>query len=204
MLRLVVYAISIDDVRDIFRAPPELAEGLRAVVAERFAPPAPRRRSWLGPVMRRDPSTEVDPASPLSTDVDALLAGAYIPPERAPQSWQILEVWLEALSAAHRSLPWDAEAFDRVEWDLARCGLNSDYSLRSLAERQLGVPLRPLPGQVVGYAKHVHAVEALEDYRRVLAHPELTDEARGWLSPVVEVLAAVEADESLDVAVVGG
>lgn len=203
MLRLGVYAISIDDVRDIFRAPPELAEGLRAVAAERFAPPQPPRRSWFAPLMRRDPATEVDPTSPLRTDVDALLTGAYIPPDRTAQSWRILTAWLEELAAEHRSLPWDAEAFDRVEWDLGRCGLNSDYSLRSLAERQLAVPLRPLPGQVVGYAKRVHALEALEDYRRVLANPECAPESHAWLEPVVEVLEAVAADERLDVAVVG-
>lgn len=203
MQRLVVYAISIDDVRDIFRAPPELAEGLRTVAEERFAPPRPPRRTWFAPLMRRDPATEVDPSLPLRTDVDALLAGAYIPPERAAQSWQILSAWLEEMAAEHRSLPWDAEAFDRIEWDLARCGLNSDYSLRSLADRQLSVPLRPLPEQVVGYAKRVHAIEALDEYRRVLANPECAPESRGWLEPVAEVLEAVREDERLDVAVVG-
>ncbi|MFD0866055.1 hypothetical protein ACFQ06_09555, partial [Tessaracoccus lubricantis] len=165
--------------------------------------PRPTRRNWFGPLMRRDPATEVDPRLPMRGDVDALLTGAYIPPDRMAQSWQVFLAWLDDLSAARREIPWDPAAFERVEWDLARCGLNSDYSLRSLADRQLAVPLRPLPGQVVGYAKRVHAVEALEDYRRVLANPELTDEARGWLEPVVEVLEAVSADDRLDVAVVG-
>ncbi|MCG6568629.1 hypothetical protein [Tessaracoccus sp. ZS01] len=203
MHRLVVYAISIDEVRDIFRAPVPLAERLRAVAAERFAAPQPSRRHWFGPLMRRDPANEVDPSLPQRTDVDALLTGAYIPPDRMAPSWHLFQAWLDELSAARRDIPWDAETFDRVEWDLARGGLNSDYSLRSLADRQLAVPLRPLPGQVVGYAKRVHAVEALEDYRRVLTNPELSDEARSWLQPVVEVLEAVASDERLDVAVVG-
>lgn len=203
MQRLVVYAISIDDVRDIFRAPEPLAERLRAVAAERFAEPKPPRRSWFGPLMRRDPATEVDPSRPLRTDVDALLTGAYIGPDRTAQGWRILHAWMEELSAAHRSIAWDAEAFDRIEWDLAKCGLNSDYSLRSLAERQLGSPLRPLPGQVVGYAKRIHALEAIGEYRRVLANPECQPESHGWLEPIVEVLEAVAAGDGLDVAVVG-
>ena len=202
MQRLVVYAISIDDVRDIFRAPPRLAQRLRAVAAERFATPRPARRSWFAPLMRRDPATEVDASQPLSSDVEAMLSGSYIAPQRAPQCWRLFTVWLEELAAAHRSLPWDSEAFEQAEWDLARCGLNSDYSLRSLADRRLAVPLLPQPGQVVGYAKRVHALEALEDYRQVLANPECSPASRAWLEPVVEVLQALRNDERLEVAAV--
>ena len=203
MQRLVVHAMSIDDVRDIFRAPPPLAERLRAVAAERFATPHPSRRTWFAPLTRRDPATEVDASRPLRTDVDALLTGAYIAPERVPQSWTIFMAWLEELSVAHREIPYDGAAFERVEWDLARCGLNSDYALRSLAERQLGVPLRPMPHQVAGYAKRVHALEALEDFRRVLDNPECAAESRAWLEPVVDVLESVAATEGPDVVVVG-
>ncbi|MDO5678264.1 MAG: hypothetical protein Q4G35_12240 [Propionibacteriaceae bacterium] len=203
MQGLVVYAISIDDVRDIFRAPPQLAERLRAVAAERMPAPARPRRSWFAPLMRRDPATEVDPARPSRVDIDTMLTGAYIPPDRLEQSWQLLTVWLEELSAARCTIPWDRDAFDRVEWDLARAELNSDYSLRSLADRPLAIPLRPQPDQVVGYAKRVHAVEALEEYRRVLADPELTDESRAWLEPVAGVLEVVKADERLDAVVAG-
>lgn len=202
MFRLVIFAIGIDDVRDIFGADEALAERLRTVAAARFAEPRPAKRSWFKPMLRRDPDTEVHTGHPLRGDVDALLSGGYIPPERSPQCWALVTAWLEDLSVFHREVAWEPEAFERIEWDLAACGLNSDYSLRRLAERQLGAPLRPLPGQIVGYAKSVHVrdtVAALED---ATGNPELTPESRDFVAPVLEVLK-VAVERGLDVVVVG-
>lgn len=203
MHQLVACAIAIDDVRDIFGASPALAERLRASAAAHFAHPAPERRTWLRPLMRRDPAFAVDPAAPSTPDVDALLAGGYIAPDRVAPSWRILIAWLEELADATRRVPWDAAAFERIEWNLARAGLNSDYSLRSLTDRDLGIPLRPLPGHAAGYAKHVHAVETLAGIRAAFGHPELTDEDRAFLAPIVEVLEVAAGQPRLDVVVVG-
>lgn len=203
MQQLVACAIAIDDVRDIFGASPALAERLRASSAAYFARPAPAHRSWLRPLLRRDPSTAVDPAAPSSADVDALLDGAYIAPDRVAPSWRVLIAWLEELAAATRRVVWDEAAFERTEWNLARAGLNSDYSLRSLADRDLGIALRIQPGQVAGYAKHVHAVETLAGLRAAFDHPELTDEDRRFLTPLIEVLTVASGQPHLDVVVVG-
>jgi hypothetical protein len=203
MQQLVACAIAIDDVRDIFGASPALAERLRASAAARFARPAPERRTWLRPLMRRDPAFAVDPRAPSTPDVDALLAGGYIAPERVAPSWTILIGWLEELSAATRRVVWDAAAFERIEWNLARAGLNSDFSLRRLTDRDLGIPLRPLPGQTAGYAKHVHVVDTLAGLRTAFAHPELTDEDRTFLNPILEVLEVAAGQPHLDVVVVG-
>ena len=203
MLRLLVIAIGINDVRDIFGAAPELADRLRMVAATRFgSPEPPQKRHWFRPMTRTDPETEVRTDKPLRTDVDALLSGASVAPERLAYSWQILTAWIEELSAACAEVPWAPEVFERVEWDLARAGLNSDYSLRRLADRQLGAPLRPMPGQLAGYAKAVHVAETLAALRVALDDPEMTEETASFLAPIVDVLA-VAADRHLDVVLLG-
>lgn len=199
MQQLTLYAIAIDDVRDIFGASPELADRLRRVAATRFAPPPqPKKKGWFKPLMRQDPDSVVDPSQPSGTDVEVLLSGGFVKPDRAAQCWAILTTWLEELATAHVRIPFDPAAFERIEWDLARAGLNSDYSLRNLAERDLALPLRPLPGAFAGYAKHVHVVESLEALREARANPDLTAESIAVVDPILGVLAAVPTDERLD------
>ncbi len=202
MLRLVVFAIAINDVRDIFGADAALAERLRQVAATRFGEATPQKRHWFKPMQRRDPDTEVRTDRPLRTDVDALLSGGYIEPDRTVFCWRILLAWLEELAAARAEVAWEPERFDAVEWDLARAGLNSDYSLRRLADRQIGAPLRPLQGQVVGYAKAVHVAETAEAVKAALADPEMTSETAEFVAPILQVLE-VAAERGLDVVVLG-
>lgn len=152
--------------------------------------------------MARDRDTEVDPSLPNRQDVDALLAGGYIPPERMAASWTLLVEWLEDLASAHRAIEWNPQAFERIEWDLARAGLASDYSLRRLAERALGSPLRVLEGQVVGYAKHVHAVETLTALNQARSSGELEPETAEFIAPIVDVLEVAAGQDALDVVVV--
>lgn len=202
MPSLAVYAIGIDDVRDIFGADDTLAERLRAVAAARFATDPPVRRTWFKPLRRRDPGTEVSPDRPLRGDMEALLAGGYIAPDRLPQCWALFTIWLEELSLAHLELPWEPESFDRAEWDLAAAGLNSDFSLRRLAERQLGVPLRPLEGQVVGYAKALHVAETADALAAALTDPELPEPTHALAAPLLDLLREA-AGAGLGVVVVG-
>jgi len=202
MLRLVTFAIRIDDVRDIFGAEPGLADRLRQVAATRLIGQAPQpKRRWFKPMLRDDPDTQVRTDRPLRGDVDALLAGGFIAPDRLPYCWRVLTVWLEELSAAHAEVPWDVEALNRAEWDLARAGLNSDYSLRRLSDRDLGAPLRPLPGHLAGYAKAVHVAETLVALREALADEEMTRETAVLVAPILDVLT-VAAERGLDVVVV--
>ena len=79
---LRLYAIAINEVRDIFSAPEETATALRAIAADRFAesPPASTGLlSRLGPVFRRAPDAPViRPGVPSGSDVDALLTGRHV------------------------------------------------------------------------------------------------------------------------------
>ncbi|NHB84461.1 hypothetical protein G7085_07190 [Tessaracoccus sp. HDW20] len=138
MLRLVVFAIGIDDVRDIFGAEPGLASRLRQVAADRFGGgPPPAEAALVQADAARRPDTEVRTDRPLRTDVDTLLSGGYVAP-----TGSLLLAGPDGVAGGtvrrHVQVPWDADAFDAVEWDLARAGLNSDYSLRRLADRDLG------------------------------------------------------------------
>jgi hypothetical protein len=202
MERTLFCAVAIDDVRDVFRAPPELAARLRTVAAEAFAPPTPAKRGWLGPLTKRHRPTEVDPSVPSSPDVQALLTGAYVPPDRQRQSWILLNLWLLSLSKATAAVALDPDGWVAVEWELARAGLNSDYAVRSLFDRPLALPLPPLPGQVAGYAKHVHAVETLDALAEAAARADLSPKGRDAVASVVGVLR-VAAEHDLDVVVVG-
>ncbi|HMQ64689.1 MAG TPA: hypothetical protein PJ992_00230 [Arachnia sp.] len=202
MERTLFCAVAIDDVRDVFRAPPELAARLRAVAAEAFAPPTPTKRGWLGPLTKRHRPTEVDPSVPSQQDAHALLTGAYVPPGRQRQCWGLLNLWLISLSRATAAVALDADGWVAVEWELARAGLNSDYAVRSLFDRPLSLPLAPLPGQVAGYAKHVHAVETLDALAEAAARADLSPEGRDAVASVVGVLR-VAAEHGLDVVVVG-
>ncbi len=205
MLELRLFAISINGVRDIFGADAELAARLRGVAAGSFAPPRPERSllDRIGPLFSRPRTTEVDPRNPLPRDVDAVLSGGHIPEDRLAQCWRLLLVWLEDLAA--RDLTITIDGLDAVEFDLARAGLPSDYSLRQLAERELGTALRPLSGQVVGYSKHLHVVETWRQLRRV-RQEERPEFARTMaaVDPLLELLGAIAArpDDILDLVVI--
>lgn len=205
MHTLRLFAISIDAVRDIFGADPTLAEHLRSIAAAHFAPPAPEKPTSLlaklGPLFRRNPAVEVDLSRPLRGDVDALLAGGYVPPDRQSQCWEVLLVWLQDLARAQATL--QMTDLDEREFDLARAGLSADYALRQLAGRQLGIPLWPEPDRLVGYAKHVHAVETLEAMHALQETAEATfADLVASTQPVQQVLTAVAADPALDLVVV--
>lgn len=200
MQRLTLFAIAIDDVRDIFGAKADLADRLRQLAAQHFAPPAPKKRSFWRPLLTRDTELKIDPSLPNSTDVDALLSGGYVPPERMPQCWAILSAWLEHLAAGCASAPWDEEHFEQVEWSLATAGLNADYALRHLAERPLGIPLKAQPGQQVGYAKHIHVTETLAALDEV--SPAAGQDAARLVAALRPALATAAASPGLDVVVI--
>ena len=205
MQELRLFAISIDAVRDIFGADAALAAHLRQVAARHFAP-ASRPRSLverIGPLFARQPSTQVDKRNPTPADVDSLLAGGHVAADRLAPCWRLLLVWLEDLAPLNVTIR--VEGLDQLEFDLARAGLPSDFSLRHLARRELGTALRPVPEQMVGYSKHVHAVETHRQLRILTerAVPEFAS-TMATVAPLMGLLEAVSsrAGRGLDLVVV--
>ncbi len=190
MHRLRLFAITIDDVRDIFGADPEMAAELRTRAARHFMPPRDDRSllGSIGPLRFRHRRTEVDPRRPLAADVEAMLSGGHIPTERLPQCWELLLVWLDALSARHVDMQIDEP--EAVDFELARAGLPSTHSMGSLSGRPLGVSLRPLPSQTVGYSKHGHVVEVSRLLRRV--HDSAGEEFAATMARIEPPLSLLE------------
>lgn len=191
MRAMTLYGLSIDEVRDIFGAPPELAARLREVAAARLSGPKPRRRWGL---FQRNPELEVDPRKPITQDVDALLTGGFVAQERIEPCWLLFETWLGELSAVHVRLEY--ETLETIEFDLARRGLPSTNSIRRLGERALGIPLRPPQDMVTGYSHHAHAVAT----QQALADIDLEtvqDATRGVVEPVLEFLSRLPAGKDV-------
>lgn len=193
------YAVGIDDVRDMFGADETLAAELTEVARAAFPEKPERRRGFL-PLMRRAPGTVIDTAEPSRADLSILLSGGYVAPERMRASWRLFHVLLDHRSAAHIRCPLTTEELDEVEFDLARNGLDSHFSLRRLAERQLGIPLRNHEGHLTGYAKHVHVVETAGALREVI--DDVEPETRRVVEEVLGMCDVVAADEHLDLVVV--
>lgn len=187
MADIRLWAVSISDVRGLFHATGEAAERLRADVAFRVVEPHRRGLfSGLGPMLKRDPAAPVlAPDSPLPSDVDAILHGHFVGPDRLPYSWRILTHWLDGLSASRLSLSLDHVTSQALDFDLARAGVASHYALRTLWARDAALPLRPLPGSEVGYQRYAVATELCEAWRASIGTLEGSEETVtkvvGWL-----------------------
>lgn len=164
MVEIRLYAIGIDEMRDWFGAGPATAATLRGVAAERFRVPAAERRptgmlSKLGPLFRRDPWAPRIPAElPSPSDVETLINAHFVPPERLDAAWTVVGAWLDALAWGRVITVLGATEWRDLEFDLARAGVPSQYAISKLWGLDPSLPLRPVPGTEVGYARHHHAV----------------------------------------------
>ncbi|MFT4218330.1 MAG: hypothetical protein QM619_14265 [Micropruina sp.] len=192
MGELRLYAIGVDEVRDVFCAPPELAAEFRRIVAEEFPPRTlpkpPGMLSKLGPLFRRPPgAVVVGPDTPLESDVANLLAGRFIQPDRQPVAWTLLEAYLAATAWSRHRIELDVTRFNDLEFDLARSGLDPRFGLGKLVNRELGVPLQTYPGLSTGYTPHAVALDAAAAWRNVL--PQLSPPNHAVAEPYAAWLA---------------
>lgn len=160
MGELRLYAIGVDEIRDLFGASPAVAQRFREAVAGAF--PAPEKRSpgmlgKLGPLFKRPPDAPVvRPDRPTEDDVAALLAGRFVSPDRLPAAWAALRAWLESSAWAEHRVSLSEAGFNDLEFDLARAALPPQYGLTKAVANELGIPLRPAPGMIAGYVKYNH------------------------------------------------
>ena len=162
-----LWAVSITEVRSLFHPTGDLAERLRADVP--FHVLAPYKPSWFKPLLKHGPGAPLlAPDSPLPSDVDKLLHGHFVPPDRLVPSWQIVSHWLDRLSSANLRLEIDRGTAERLDFDLARAGVASHFGLRTLWARDAALPLGPLAGSEVGYQRYAVALELGEAWRASL------------------------------------
>ncbi len=180
-----LWAVSITDVRSLFHPTTELADRLRSDVP--FHVLTPYRPSRFLPFLKRDPGAPVLAAdSPRPADVDNLLHGHFVPPDRLVASWQIATHWLDRIAVGALTLDLDRATRDSLDFDLARAGVASHLALRSLWGRDAALPLRPVPGSEVGYQRYAVAVELGEAWRDSIdaleGSAEVVREVSGWLT----------------------
>lgn len=192
MGELRLYAIGVDELRDLFGATPAVAARFREVAADAF--PRPPQRSpgmlgKLGPLFKRPPDAPVVPPDrPTEADVAALLGGRFVSPDRLPAAWAALQAWLERVSWAMFRVAQSEAEFSDLEFDLARAALPPQYGLTKAVANDLGIPLRPAPGLVAGYVKYNH-VEAAS-YAWLQALDQLSAEHRSLAEDYVAFLRA--------------
>lgn len=186
MGELRLFAIGIDEARDMFAATAGLAERLQAT-AQPLYPPPPRKRRMLdklGPLTRT--SLLPDPTVPMPGDADDLLSGRFVRPDRTPAAWVLIEHWLGDLSWGVYDIAVTVTSLDAWDFALARAGLSSTYGIAQLFNEELGFPVRPLPDMHTGYVRHAHVLataQALAECRdRIEGEPVAwTDGLLGWL-----------------------
>lgn len=191
MGELRLYAIGIPELRGIVGAGPLTVE-LREAARRAFTPPqAPRARGLigrLGPIFRRPPDAPVtSPTDPEPRDVDVLLAGAYISPDRMGASWRVLEALVQYRCWGSTRLPLSPQSLDDLDFALARGGVVAAVGLGHLLTSSTGVRLIPVQGLTVGWHPHDKALAMAGAYRAAM--PQIkTDEQREQVGQLVSWL----------------
>jgi hypothetical protein len=143
MGELRLYAIGIEEVRGMFGASPGVAEHLREVAQRVFAPPSVEGRggllSKLGPIFKRVPATPViSPTQPEPRDVEVLLAGAYVPPDRTGATWRLLETLVQGIAWGSTRMRLTAQELNDLDFALARGGASAAPPPEQHAQPQFG------------------------------------------------------------------
>lgn len=181
-----LYAIGLGEVRAMFGAAPPVAEHLRGVAQRAFAPPVEAGRTGLfgklGPIFRKVPATPViSPTQPEPQDVEVLLAGAYVPPDRMGATWRLLETLVQGTAWGSTRMRLTEPELGDLDFALARGGVLSAVGLRHLLNSTTGLTLIPVQGLTVGWHPHAKALAMNEAYRSAL--PQIkTDEQREMIS----------------------
>lgn len=161
----------------MFGAAPSERERLRAVAHRLLAPTPEARRAGgliekLGPIFRRPPAARVvSPTQPVPQDVEVLLAGAYVPPERTGATWRVLETLVQGTAWASTLMSLTPASLDDLDFALARGGVSAAVGLRHLLSTPTSLNLVPVQALTVGYHPYDKALAMAGAYREAI--PEI-------------------------------
>ena len=170
----------------MFGASPAVADHLREVARHAFAPPPEDSRhgllSKLGPIFRRVPATPViSPTQPEPQDVEVLLAGAYVPPDRMGATWRLLETLVQGIAWGSTRMSLTEHSLSDLDFALARGGVSASVGIRHLLENNPSLNLIPVQGLTVGWHRHEKALAMAGAYRSAM--PQIkTDEQREMIN----------------------
>lgn len=169
---LRLYAIGIDEMRGMFGAPPDRAAELRGIAQRAFAPPPDHRTGLLGklgPIFRKVPDAPVlSPTQPVPRDVDVLLAGAYVSPDRSGATWRLLETLVSGMAWGSTRMDLTPQALDDLDFALARGGVSAAVGLRHLLQSTTSVNLVGVSGLTVGWHRYDKALAMAGAYRAAM------------------------------------
>lgn len=174
MGELRLYAIGIDELRGMVGADEAYAAHLRQLAHRALAPEPVGARSGgllsrLGPIFRRVPASPViSPTDPEPHDVDVLLAGAYVPPERAGATWRVLETLVQGMSWGSTKVELSPSQMDDLDFALARGGVSAAVGLRHLLNSTTSVGLLPVTGLTVGWHPFAKVLLMASAYRAAM------------------------------------
>ena len=204
MGELRLYAVGLQEVRGIFGAPDARAAHLREVARRAFTPDAEESRtglfSKLGPIFRRPPAAQViSPTQPEPHDVDVLLAGAYVRPERTGATWRVLETLVCDLAWGSTRMSLTPQALDDLDFALASGGVSSSVGLRHLLDHTPALNLVPVQNLTVGFHRYETALAMAGAYRAAMPQIKTTEQQQminalaGWLDGFVPWAQAAAA-----------
>lgn len=181
-------AVGIDDVRELFSGSEKRIAELRDVT-ERTWPSQRQRRGFMRrPFSRRTVDDPVaHPGVPTQREIDAVSHGRDVPPDRLVAAWVLVGAWLGEHSLGRFEFEVDRVMLEALDFDLATCSVPADLSLRTLFRRPAGLPLKPLPGQLLGYATNTQATAMASHWQAAL--PALNSEHRAVAEPIASWLA---------------
>ncbi|QQY14132.1 hypothetical protein JMX53_07105 [Cutibacterium avidum] len=152
-------AIAIDEVRDMFGADEGLSTKLRKWAEATFSVPVHhhRRSGWRSPFHPLHKPNVEGPMLPVGwptpNDVEDLVRGRFIEPDRLGRCWRLVNEWLTHLSWGWTEIPMSVARLDELDFDLAAVGLSSTCAIKRLMVGEPQIPLRPAPGMRIGYAR---------------------------------------------------
>lgn len=193
-LPLRLWALPVADLRRFFAAPPAEAERLTALaeplMTSTVRPAAPGLLGKLGPLTRKPLDQPVIvPGVPNHHDLAGLLTGRYVEASRLSAAWRIVTAWLDGSATAQRVVGLDPAKLDQLEFDLGRCEVPYDVSIRRLWGHPLEIPLRPVPNQQVGYLPADHVDRLAEHWRQ--ARDDLEPTSLAFVDAVLDFTESV-------------
>ncbi|GAB3711603.1 hypothetical protein [Mariniluteicoccus flavus] len=187
MGRVALYAVGIDEIRDLIGATPETAERVRPLADELWPWSPPARPGLWNRLTRRTPDpVHRDPAAPTPEDIDGVLTGRYATPDRAGAAWMVVEGLTGRLARDQLHLDLESATVEGFDYALARAGAPSEAGLGRLLRADARLGLAPAPGRRACYLPGTDAVRGaalLADLDIAdRGHRELADRLRSFLA----------------------